>query len=184
MEVRRENIDKQYQDDEVPQDSSLVRLLMKGFTFRLRCELMTSALPLVRGMIIDTIKLMAKRIDALDDRIPAFILMSLKGLHMRLKLNMCDADEMLKGLLSSVGMRIPDIIDLIDTIGHLMNNSPMLDSYDNMPFLARLIDTINDVGIANIEFGITGKLFTASCQIKTEGVKDVFDMIMTGMHDV
>lgn len=139
------------------------------------------AVPIVKSMIIQTLKKLTEDSDFFKDRIPAFILMGLKNLHLRIKFSSGEAEEILQSIMEDSGIRCPDAIDLIDFIGFAMSYGPFLDAYDNMPFVTALVDTLKEVGVAKVEFGLTHRLFTAGCQMKTEGVKEIFELTMNGM---
>lgn len=77
----------------------------------------------------------------------------------------------------------PDVLDLIDELGVLFERSHVIREYDNKPFVRDFIDALHDYANANIELGLTCDSFTLSGSIQTEGLKELFDHIMTGMVD-
>lgn len=103
---------------------------------------------------------------------------------MSLRVNLSD-EETFKLFLDSFPRTAnwPDVLDLIDELGVLFERSHVIREYDNKPFVRDFIDALHDYANANIELGLTCDSFTLSGSIQTEGLKELFDHIMTGMVD-
>lgn len=94
-------------------------------------------------------------------------------------------DDIMKMVHDVIGVStpLPDAVDLIDEIGMGLSKTGMIEHYDNIPFVRRLIDALHDLGKCSFEFGITNEDVNLSLQIDTQGVKELFDLIMAGMED-
>lgn len=78
---------------------------------------------------------------------------------------------------------LPDAVDLIDELGLVVTKTGLIEHYDNIPFVRRLVDALHDLGKCSFEFGLTNEDINASFQFDTQGVKELFDLIMGGMQE-
>jgi hypothetical protein len=162
-----------------------LRLVLSGFAFRLKGEVSAQYLKAARDWVYGELQKPSKSFEvlhALDDKLLRFAAFSLNGISMRLNLS---EEETYKLFLDSFPRTAnwPDAVDLIDELGILAERARMIREYDNKPFFREFIDALHDYAKANIELGLTCESFTLSGSFQTEGLKELFDHIMTGMVD-
>lgn len=107
--------------------------------------------------------------------------MAFKGAQIRVKLSEDETYKIAKEGLIKVPL--PDAADLVDEIGSWLSTSRIIEYYDNVPYIRQFIDALHDLAKADIEIGITTENVTFSLCFFTEGLKELFDLIMQGMAD-
>lgn len=172
----------QLKDEEVPRSSNLLNMLLRGFAIRIKAEISQRAVPFIRRMIWKALKPLIEKLKEQNNKLAIFLLAGIKAFHLRLKFQLGEAEQFLEALLADSGFVFPDVVDLIDALGFGLSGGSLLAAYDNMPFVRYFIDTLKEVGVAKVEFGITQHLFTAAFQVQTSGIRELFDMVLKGMQ--
>ncbi len=116
---------------------------------------------------------------ALSDQTYKFMALAFKGLQMRLRMTDDETYHMVKEHFSNVAL--PDGIDLVDAIGKYLSDSRIIEYYDNVPYIREFIDALHEYAKADIEIGVHGEKFTCSIGGFTEGIKELFDLVLQGM---
>ena len=170
---------------EINDKSNLLRLFLSGFAFRLKGEVSAQYLKAGRDWIYKELQKPSKQFDllqALDQKLLRFAAFALNGISLRVNLS---EEETFNLFLDSFPRTAnwPDALDLIDELGVLVERMRLIREYDNTPFFRAFIDALHDYAKANIEVGLTCESFTLSGSFQTEGLKELFDHIMTGMVD-
>lgn len=163
----------------INEKSNLLKLIFCGAAFRVRCEVKKTALPQIRSLVYETLHQDNNQLSS--DKFLAFIMMAFKGFAMRVKLSEEETLRMVKEYFE--GRALPDGADLVDEIGSLLSTSRLIEYYDNVPFIREFIDGLHKYARCNIELGMHIQSTTASFHFSTEGVKELFDLIMEGMAD-
>jgi len=116
------------------------------------------------------------------EKLLLFLILSFKGMNFRMKMS---EDDIMKMIHDVIGLStpLPDAVDLVDELGMAVSKTGLIEHYDNIPFIRRLVDALHDMGRCSFEFGITNEDINLSFQFDTQGVKEVFDLIMAGMED-
>ena len=147
---------------------------MSGVSLRLRGNIASNAIPKIRGFLLG--------LELPTEKLLLYLILSFKSLNVRLRLS---EDDMMKLVHDVIGVNtpLPDAVDLVDELGIMAHTLGLIDQYDNIPFIRRLVDSLHLLAKCSFEFGIFSEDANASIQVDTEGVKELFDLIMAGMEE-
>lgn len=159
--------------------SSLLRLILCGAALRIYVDTTKMGKVALRKFL--TSYAISDWLALFSDKTFRFITLAFRGLQMRMKL----ADELTYNLVKDLlhDVPIPDGVDLVDAVGKSMSESNFIGQYDNVPFIREFIDALHDFGKADFEFGIHSEAFTFSFGGFTEGIKELFDLVIQGMTE-
>lgn len=160
---------------EINQKANLLRFFFSGICLRLRGDVSSTAIPKIRSMLSQLPNLPT-------EKLLLFLMMGFKGLNFRMRMSEDDIMKMVHDVIG-VTTPLPDAVDLIDELGLMVTKTGLIEHYDNIPFVRRLVDALHDLGKCSFEFGLTNEDINASFQFDTQGVKELFDLIMGGMQE-
>lgn len=152
-----------------------MRFIFSGICIRLRGDISSTAIPKIRGLLLSMPELPT-------EKILLFLLLAFKGLNFRMRMS---EDDIMKMVHDVIGLTtpLPDAVDLVDEIGMMLSKTGMIEHYDNIPFVRRLVDALHDLGRCSFEFGMMNEDINFSLQFDTQGVKELFDLVMGGMEE-
>lgn len=157
-------------------DGNLLKLLLSGFAFKCKVDIPKKYKKQMKKRMLSVLcPQLAKN---MSDRLPSFILAALSGVLVKVKLSPAETYSVFKTQFQ--GLDLPDAVDLLDEMGMLANADQWIEYYDDFPFLAQLVDTLHDVAACQIEVGYTSIQRTMSLKFKTEGIKELVDLILAG----
>lgn len=160
------------------EDSNLSKILLHGFAFVLKVDILKKFSKSFRDKFVETIGAMIS--EMISDKTARFALRALKGFHARIKLSHEETYTLFKSVLSEE--KLPDAADLIDDIGMFLSKSGILKFYDNYLFFHRFIDSLHDIGLCDFELGYHSQQRTISVNFRTKGIKEIFDLVMSGFE--
>lgn len=161
---------------EINEKTNLFRLVTHGLAIKIKADIAKKFLKEVRARILqignDFINMF------FPDKVMNFAIKALKGIHMRIKLTQEETYTLFKDSVGDIDL--PDAADLIDELGVFVSERKLIDIYDNMPFVKEFIDSFHDLAKCDIEIGYSSSQRTASVNMVTQGIRELFDLLIQG----
>jgi hypothetical protein len=159
---------------EINEKGNLLRFILSGISLRLRGNVASNAIPKIRSMLLG--------LQLPTEKLLLYLILSFKSLNLRLRMS---EDDMMKMVHDVIGVDtpLPDAVDLVDELGMMASQLGFIDNYDNIPFIRRLVDSLHDLAQCSFEAGLFTEDLNASVQIETQGVKELFDLVIGGLEE-
>lgn len=163
---------------EITEKSNLFQFVGKGFSVGVKINSKREALQRIKELL-EVDKLLAQK---QLDKLVKFLGISLKGAAVRIKLSPEETYKLILDQGKDANITYPDGIDLVDAIGGIISDLRIIDGYDKIPFVTHFINELHESGLFDLEVGCTTDFAGISLAFKTEGIKELFDLVMGGME--
>lgn len=100
----------------------------------------------------------------------------------KMKLSQEKTFNIVMEFLNKLNPDIPDGADLVDTVGDLCDQMGVLSAYEEFPAFRSLIDSLKEEGLFQATTGLYHPSISLELTCKTEGVKELLDLVLGGIE--
>lgn len=101
----------------------------------------------------------------------------------KMKLSQEKTFNIVMEFLNKMNPDIPDGADLVDAVGDLCDQSGLLRAYsDEIPAFRSLVDCLSEEGLCQATVGLYHPSVSVEASVKTEGIKELFELVRSGVE--